>query len=185
MIRSIRGTAIYIGESSMVLETGGIGYEIQVPQTDLLLRALGEEYRLWVKHVVREDSEELMGFSEYDDVLFFELLCTVSGVGPKTALGILDRSPRITLARAITRGDADTLTALGGMGKKTAEKIILTLKDKVVSDGEGFQEEKHLLEALEGLGYARREVTTILPNLTSNQSLEDMIREAIRLLSNK
>lgn len=183
MIRSIRGTVILATDTSVVLETAGVGYEILVTKADLFNKEPGQEFQFWISPVYREDSQELVGFLDFEDVRFFELLCTVSGVGPKTALSIMDRGSRITLARAIAREDAPTLSALAGCGKKTAEKIILSLKEKVISDGEGSHHEKNLIEALEGLGFARREVMVILPQLSQHEVLEDMIREALKLLS--
>jgi holliday junction DNA helicase RuvA len=183
MIRSLHGTCIHMTDSTLVLETGGIGYEVTVPKTDLFLKTVGTDYRMWIAHVVREDSEELIGFSEFEDVAFFELLCTVSGIGPKTAVGILDRSPRATLARAIKRGDPETLSVLGGVGAKVAAKIILALKEKVDSDDAGSDQDRHIIEALEGLGFERRRITDILPELSRESSLEDNMKDAIKRLS--
>lgn len=182
MIRSIRGQTILVTDTSLVIETGGIGYEVLATKADLFGKEPGETIQLWISPVYREDSQELIGFADFADVRFFELLCTVSGIGPKTALSIMDRGSRVTLSRAIGREDAATLAALAGCGKKTAEKIVLSLKDKVISEGEGSHHEKNLIEALEGLGFARREVTSILPSLSAHDSLEDMIREALQLL---
>ena len=139
MIVSLRGKLIEAGVLRVVIESSGVGYEVNVPVTTAeRLPKLGAEVFLLVHHVFREDGQALYGFAVAEEREFFKLLVEkVSGVGPKMALNILSRLALPILRDAIIRGDVGLLSQCPGVGKKTAERLVMELKDKVGLDGPG------------------------------------------------
>ena len=139
MIVSLRGKLIEAGVLRVVIESSGVGYEVNVPVTTAeRLPKLGAEVFLLVHHVFREDGQALYGFAVAEEREFFKLLVEkVSGVGPKMALNILSRMALPILRDAIIRGDVALLSQCPGVGKKTAERLVMELKDKVGLDGPG------------------------------------------------
>lgn len=132
MIAHIRGELVEKSPTRAVLEAAGVGYEILIPlSTYEKLPREGQTARLLVAHVVREDGETLFGFAQEGEREMFLKLTAVSGVGPRTALAILSGVPLSELALAISSGDAKRLSAVKGVGKKTAEKICVDLRDKI------------------------------------------------------
>ena len=139
MIVSLRGKLIEAGVLRVVIESSGVGYEVNVPVTTAeRLPKLGAEVFLLIHHVFREDGQALYGFAVAEEREFFKLLVEkVSGVGPKMALNILSRMALPILRDAIIRGDVALLSQCPGVGKKTAERLVMELKDKVGLDGPG------------------------------------------------
>ena len=137
MIVSLRGKLIEAGVLRVVIESAGVGYEVNVPVTTAeRLPACGSEVFLLIHHVFREDGQALYGFAVADERDFFRLLVEkVSGVGPKMALNILSRMSLPILREAIIRGDVALLAQCPGIGKKTAERLVMELRDKVGVDG--------------------------------------------------
>ena len=137
MIVSLRGKLIEAGVLRVVIESAGVGYEVNVPVTTAeRLPKLGAEVFLLIHHVFREDGQALYGFAVAEDREFFKLLVEkVSGVGPKMALNILSRLSLPILRDAILRGDVALLSQCPGVGKKTAERLVMELKDKVGLEG--------------------------------------------------
>jgi Holliday junction DNA helicase RuvA len=137
MIVSLRGKLIEAGVLRVVIESAGVGYEVNVPVTTAeRLPKLGAEVFLLVHHVFREDGQALYGFAVAEEREFFKLLVEkVSGVGPKMALNILSRLSLPILRDAIIRGDVALLSQCPGVGKKTAERLVMELKDKVGLEG--------------------------------------------------
>ena len=137
MIVSLRGKLIEAGVLRVVIESAGVGYEVNVPVTTAeRLPKLGAEVFLLVHHVFREDGQALYGFAVAEEREFFKLLVEkVSGVGPKMALNILSRLSLPILRDAILRGDVALLSQCPGVGKKTAERLVMELKDKVGFEG--------------------------------------------------
>ena len=137
MIVSLRGKLIEAGVLRVVIESAGVGYEVNVPVTTAeRLPRLGAEVFLLVHHVFREDGQALYGFAVAEEREFFKLLVEkVSGVGPKMALNILSRLSLPILRDAILRGDVALLSQCPGVGKKTAERLVMELKDKVGLEG--------------------------------------------------
>ena len=132
MIAYIRGTLVEKGPTQAVIDAAGVGYELLIPvSTYEKLPRTGSEAKLLAYHCVREDDELLFGFATADEKEMFAKLTSVSGVGPKIALAILSGSSVSELAMSITGGDAKRISAIKGVGKKTAEKICVELKDKV------------------------------------------------------
>lgn len=174
----------------MVVSINGVGYRVFCGP-DVLRKAKKEEQiKLWTHLHVREDSMELYGFSEYAELDFFEILIQISGIGPKSALGVLSVAPLDILKRAIASGETSYLTQVSGIGKKIAEKIILELKDKLGKIGFGaeenifLKEEEDVLRALRTLGYsyseAREAIKQIPPDISGS---EQRVKEALKILA--
>jgi Holliday junction DNA helicase RuvA len=132
MIGRIRGILVHKQPPLILVEVGGVGYELQVPMTTLFqLPALGAEVSLVTHFVVREDAQLLYGFFEEGDRSLFRELIKVSGVGPKLALTILSGMDARSFARCVQRNDISSLVALPGVGKKTAERLLVEMRDKL------------------------------------------------------
>ena len=159
MIRQIRGEVMAISPTSAVIEVAGFGIEVKMSAPEAL--TVGSEATLATHLVLKQDGLELYGFALVADRDFFELILTVSGVGPKTALSVLRRAPREALEGAISKRDLMYLTKVVGLGKKSAEKMLVELVDKVGprshddADGEVF-------DTLVALGYTEREARKAL-----------------------
>ena len=199
MIGSIRGRLILESEKFVIVEAGGAGYKINVspdtlsrtktPSSPSSLRGglgKGEEIFLFIHTHVREDLLDLYGFLERKELEFFEMLINVSGIGPKGALAILGIASLETLERAISTSDIAYLTKVSGIGKKTAEKIVIELRDKMGKEsGESLKGELDALEALKSLGYSQSEAREALKKVTPEANTNTKIKEALKLLGNK
>ncbi|WP_421072272.1 Holliday junction branch migration protein RuvA [Pelotomaculum propionicicum] len=193
MIAFIKGKLADIQAGSVIIEVGGIGYKVQVPLSlQYRLPAMGSEIMLHTNLVVREDGFYLYGFQGENELAFFLKLLNVSGVGPRGALAVLSIYTPGELGRAIAGEDIASLTRVPGIGKKTAARIVLELKDKVsdLFDSNDPRDlaigrENDALEALEALGYsaveARRAVKEAQAGLEEPQT-EELVRRALRLL---
>jgi len=173
MISHLTGTVIFSGDRHVVLDVSGVGYKIMV-SPDTLRKAISQKegaVRLWVHMAVREDSQSLFGFVEREELELFEMLIGISGVGPKSAIGILSVAPVDTLKSAIASSDTSYLTKVSGIGKKNAEKIVLELKDKLGGGGAdgtghpGLKEEVDAVEALKSIGYSHKEAREALKDV--------------------
>ena len=168
MIISLDGIMEFKGEKFAIVNVNGVGYKVFFG-SDMIdkLPEKGERVNVWTHLHVREDAHELYGFLHYAELEFFEMLIAISGIGPKGALGILGTAPVDTLKRAIAAGDTSYLTRVSGVGRKTAEKVVLELKDKmagkgVTIDAPELGEEADALDALVALGYSQREAREAL-----------------------
>lgn len=173
------------GESYLIVENAGIGYKVFTTPR-LIASALDSELELFTYHHIREDIMALFGFDNHADLNFFEMLLSVSGVGPKVALSILSAENTDLIKNAIASQDVAMFTKIGGVGKKTAEKVIVELKNKVGIDGvvgSTGGTSSDLLYALEGLGYSNREIKDVLGKLDPSQPLEEKMRQALKLLA--
>lgn len=180
------------GERFAVVQTGGVGYKVFLGAEALMhLPAKGTAVSLWTHDHVREDARELYGFLHYPELELFEMLISISGIGPKGALGILGIAPVDTLKKAIAAGDTSYLTRVSGIGKKIAEKVVLELKDKMAGKGvtveaPELKREAEALDALEALGYSQREAREALGNVPATLTrLEDRVQYALRRLGEK
>ena len=188
MIGHAEGKIIFKGERYVVLDVGGVGYKVFVVASSYRNLSVGESAKLWTLLHVKEDALELYGFSHQAELEFFESLISISGIGPKSALGVLSLAPVDTIKRAIASGDTSYLTKISGIGRKTAEKIILELKDKmgfgkVSFGGEEFKEDADILDALLALGYSQREAREILQKVPSFvKGREQRLKEALKML---
>ena len=152
---------------------------------------IGDEIFLFIHTHVREDALDLYGFLNLRELEFFEMLINVSGIGPKGALTILGIASIETLERAIGTGDTSYLTKISGIGKKTAEKIVIELRDKIsekIKDEKGgasMQGELDVLEALKSLGYSQNEAREALKKCSPDSNTNTKIREALKILGGK
>lgn len=189
MIYSVRGTLTVIGEGFVVIESNGVGYKLSVAATTFsLLPQLGSEAKLFCFLYVRESTLELYGFGNESQLKLFELLNTVSGVGPRTALSVLSAATDSHLIAAIVERRTDVLTRISGIGKKTAERIILELHSKMKTDSprtttKVVEQERDIEEALVGLGYQRHHVRDVLSRMErSSETIEERLKKALREL---
>jgi len=173
-----------------VIDVGGVGYRIFVGPDVLRKAKTKEQFKLWTHLYLREDTIELYGFLEYAELNFFETLIQISGIGPKSALGVLSVAPLDTLKSAIASGDTSYLTQVSGIGKKIAEKIILELRDKLGKIGFSgeenvfLKEEGDVLKALRTLGYSYEEAREAIKRLPNDIiGTQNRVKEALKILS--
>lgn len=179
MIARIHGPVVDLFDKGVVIDTGAIGYAVYTP----LLAAIGETVTLYTHLVIREDAHELYGFPDPQEKLLFMSLISVSGVGPKTALHMLTMYPLTELVRAIKTGDAKTLSLVPGIGKKTAEKVVIDLKDKLAAfTHTEYGGTSDLVEALLSLGFKEHDIRTALPSIANDLPLEKQITQALQIL---
>lgn len=184
MIGSLRGVVIDRNAQQVLLEVGGVGYRIGVTPGLLALTKTGENLFLYIHEVIREDAYDLYGFLTQDDLQLFLKLLSVSGVGPKVANTILSIGTADAVRKAVMSGDVDTLTSVPGVGKKTAQKIVLELRGQLVDDGELGGEEGEVISALQTLGYSASDARAALKRVDASVSgVSDRLREALKQLS--
>lgn len=199
MIASLDGIVADIAADSLVIEVGGIGYQVFAAPALLATTRPGARHKVFTYHLVREDAQLLYGFRTSDERGFFMLLLTVNGVGPKVALAIVGSRAVADLQLAILQKDQAVLTAVSGVGKKLAERVILELKEKVAAagiaagasasadamagDGAG---EGDVVAALQALGYslgeARAASRASVTESGAGTGLEDRVKAALRTL---
>jgi len=185
VISFLEGTLVEKGGDRVVLAAGGVGYEVLVPAQALArLPATGRVARVFTRLQVRDDAMVLYGFASADERTAFDLLVTVSGVGPKMALAVLSLLSPDALRRAVAAGDLDALTLVPGVGKKVAGRIVLDLKDRMGTGGElgtsGPLAE--VREALLALGLSAQEARDALVALgpDGERPVEELLRDALR-----
>jgi holliday junction DNA helicase RuvA len=196
MIAYLDGKLAYKEASYVLIDVAGVGYEVHTSlQTYSTLPSTNERVKLYTHHHVREDMETLFGFATPDEKALFLDLVSVSGVGPNTALGMLSSMPPAEMRTAIASENVRAVQAIKGIGPKTAQRLILELKDKmrragVVADGSptyrqaGNPVRDEALAALVALGFqkaaAEKSLDTILSRAEGPLSVEDLIRQALR-----
>lgn len=190
MISRLTGTIAHIDPKYIVLDVKGVGYKVYTT-VDIMMK-LGkekEETTLWTYLAVRENALDLYGFSSIQELNFFELLITISGIGPKTALGILNSASVEALQTAVQTDDTSSLIKVSGIGKKVAEKIVMELKDKVdkfthtEEAKSSMRGDADALEALKSLGYSQNEARDALKELPKNiTKTNEKVREALKIL---
>ena len=192
MIGKLTGTLLEKNPPEVVVDCAGVGYEVQVPMgTFYNLPALGERVSLLTHFIVREDAQLLYGFGSAPERATFRELIKVAGVGPRTALGILSGMGVADLAQAITLQEAGRLVKVPGIGKKTAERLLLELKGKLGADMGAHsaraqvtsQAQADILQALLALGYNDKEAATALKALPQDVGVSDGIRLALKALA--
>lgn len=186
MIGYLEGDVRYKGEKYIIIDVGGIGYRVMANVETLAKLSLGAPAKVWTHLHQREDAIELYGFMEHNELELFETLIGVSGVGPRTALSIINVAPVDTLKRAISSGELSYFTKVSGIGRKTAEKIMIELREKfgkVAAEGPLLKEEQDVLEALESLGYSARDSREALRKVPDSiVGTSKRIKEALKLL---
>jgi len=190
MIAHLYGTIIFAGDRYVILETGGVGYKVRVT-VDTLQAIKKNDYKkasLWIYTVVREDALDLYGFQNQTELEFFEMLISVSGIGPKGALGILNVAPVEHLKEAVAMGDTGALTKVSGIGSKSAQKIILELRDKLdghesITGSTMLGDERDAIEGLVALGYAERNARDALKKVSTEiKGTSARIKSALKQL---
>ena len=196
MIRFIKGIFHPGLSGSVIIETAsGMGFEVNIPANSSLYKNLeGEEVKVYTSMIVREDDVSLYGFSDKENLELFELLITVNGIGAKAGMSIMSALPPSELKRAIAMGDAKAISAANGVGKKTAERVILELKDKVgsfdddiLAESDVFvpasDERSEAVAALIALGYTKNEAADAVGKVKKEDlTCEEYIKNALKNL---
>lgn len=199
MIAFVRGIATDMTENSVIVETGGIGYEIYMTGEGLSQLHMGEEVKIHTYFQVREDAMQLYGFLKKDDLQMFKLLLGVNGVGPKAAMGVLSGITADELRFAVLSDDVKTLSKAPGIGKKTAQKLILELKDKLkledafelklaheqekaAASGDVADGRQEAVAALVALGYSSTDALRAVRKVTevSPDDVEGLLKAALK-----
>lgn len=194
MIRHIQGQVTYLNSDHVIIDVSGVGYQVYTPKSE----TFSEKTRvtLYTHHAVRENSSDLYGFLTNEELEMFELLLTLPKIGPKSALQVMNQADLDLLKRSIITNDAEHLTKLSGIGKKTAEKIVAGLKDKVIdvsignNDGasninaSNNQVQSDTIEALVALGYSQQEARKAAQELPSHLTdTKIAVTEALKLMN--
>ena len=192
MIGMLKGLLAHKQPPQVIVDCSGVGYEVETPMSTFLeLPPLGKPVSLYTHLLVREDAQTLYGFSTEDEKLLFRTLLKVSGVGAKMALSILSGMSVADFARCVQREDTAMLTKIPGVGKKTAERLIIEMRDRLKTAAEGLpavtrpdavgDARTEAFDALAALGYKPREIKKLLSSMdTKGKSSEDIIRQALR-----
>lgn len=190
MIAHVSGTVSEKFNSSIIVDVHGVGYEVAVALGDYEQALLNEPVKFYTHHHIREQSQELFGFSSLAAKKLFEMLITVQGVGPKAALAILSLGDSELVRNAIANGDSAFITKASGVGKRIAERVVVDLTDKVglaLQTNVNNQGTSHLLqhtdealEALMALGYNLNDATRALEGVPTNLSTADRVTQALK-----
>ena len=200
MYEYLRGMVTFISPYYIVIETQGVGYQIALGNPYRYSSKLDKEVKIYVHQVIREDAHLLYGFDSLEEKQLFLRLVSVSGIGPKSALAIMASDDHSGLIQAVETGDVTYLTKFPGVGKKTAQQMILDLKGKfgelsidtpfslfdeaTVQDASALSE---AMEALSALGYSEREIKRVEKQLKEidNQTTDEYLRQALKLMMKK
>lgn len=188
MIAHVQGTVAEKMITAVIIDVNGVGYEVQVPAGEYDSLQLHDTTKLYTYHHVREQAEELYGFDTLAGKRLFELLITVQGVGPKAALAILSLGNSEVVRSAIAAGDSGYIQGASGVGKRTADRVVVDLKDKVGIGGvhtiaAQSQQKDDALEAMMALGFTLRQATEALESVDATLSVEEKVRTALRQLA--
>lgn len=195
MYAFFKGTVDEVLADKAWIDVNGVGYEINMPESELFTLEVGENIKVYTYLAVREDDMRLFGFKSKGNLEFFKKLITVSGVGPKVALGIISNVDTETLGIAIATENVEALKSVPGIGPKMAQKIIFELKDKVLKESPDKAKAKiketnsknieEATTALEVLGYSSREIKEVMSKMElSNDSVETIIRKVLKEVQN-
>lgn len=190
MIAHVRGKIAEKFANSVIVDVQGVGYEVNLSAIDFDTLNLDDETKLYTYHLVREQSEELFGFTSLAAKKLFELLISVRGIGPKAAMAILSLAPVEEVRNAIANQDAAYVAKASGVGKKSAERVIVDLRDKVglptyygrkaEPTQQPLQTNDEALDALMALGFTLADATKALDGIDINLPVEARIREALK-----
>lgn len=198
MIYNVKGTLTYTDANFAVVECGGVGFKCYVSMTTLKsLTSVGTQVNLFTYLSVKEDAMDLFGFYTRDELDAFKLLITVNGIGPKAAMAILSVLPPDKLSIAISSGDSKAIQSAQGVGKKTAERVILELKDKMagiggestaqavgnISSVSSSGNASEAVEVLVSLGFNQSDAAQVVGAMDKSLSVDEMIRKGLKQLS--
>lgn len=185
MIAYIKGQIKY-KEEYLIVERQGIGYKVFVSQNLLSKKKVNDELAVFTHEYHKDDGVDLYGFEKPEELRFFEEMISVSGVGPKSGLAMLSQFPMDDIKKSIIHGDTSLLTKVSGIGKKTAERLILELKEKISVGKDnapivgGATTADEAIEALMALGYSQDEALAALSKMDSNLSTEEKVKAALQ-----
>jgi Holliday junction DNA helicase RuvA len=189
VIGSLRGSVLERNvDGSVLLEVGGVGYLVTVSSRVLAELEPGTPVFLYVHHHIREDAQTLYGFTSRDDRSTFQALIATHGIGPALAVAILATHPPAALFDVVSNNDAAALTLVPGIGKKTAERLIIELRDRLSvpvldsSDGSSVSAVADVRDALAGLGYGTDEIRDVLRELPTGADSSTLLRDALKML---
>lgn len=190
MIAHLDGVVAEKFGSSIIVDVNGVGYEVALTSVDYDSAVVGEKKKFYTYHSVRENAEELFGFSSLAAKKLFELLISVNGVGPKAGMSILSLAPAEEVRNAIANADTAFVSKAAGVGKKSAERVIVDLRDKVglpshigateIVGAKNDDEPDEALDALIALGFPLKEATAALSKIDKNLSVEERVRLALK-----
>lgn len=184
MIGYLKGQVKFLQKDGVVVMIDNIGYEVFMPAPALEQLKVGTEAEFYTHEYIREDARELFGFLTRDEHALFDDLMKVSGVGPRMGLHVLSLGAQ-RVREAISRGDAGLLSTVSGVGKKTAQKIVLELKGTIATGDESTESSEEAVEALRRLGYSQREAREALSSVQDKESTEDKIKAALKVLGKR
>ena len=189
MIGKLTGTVENVQRNPVIVDVHDVGYLVHIPESVAKTLTLGAVATFFIHSHIREDSFDLYGFTSEYDLSLYELLLTVSGVGPKTALLVISRGAKV-VESAVRQSDVDFFTGIPRLGKKNAQKIIIELKSKLggLSDlnlnDDAESETRQIKDALISMGFDKHDVTRTLEKLTNESgSIEDKIRKSLKMLA--
>ncbi|MFA6392230.1 MAG: Holliday junction branch migration protein RuvA [Patescibacteria group bacterium] len=195
MITYLKGTIKYKNKGYIVLDVHDVGYQVFVLPLLLEKSIVDSGIELYTYQNVTENKVELYGFRNISELEFFVQLIQISGIGPKSAIGVMNQASIEDIKRAIIHGDSSMLTSVSGIGKKTAERIILELKNKIdISDKEnkeflqesGFQEDADAIDGLVSLGYSLREAREAIKHIPKEaKTVEEKVKASLKVLGRK
>ena len=200
MIYNVKGEVTYVDATFVVIECNGVGFKCFASMTTLKnMPAVGNVANLYTYLAVREDAMDLYGFATQDELDVFKLLITVSGIGPKAAMAILSVLSPDKLAIAISAGDIKAIQAAQGVGKKTAERVVLELKDKMIGVGSEQSSQitqniiaassssnaQEAVEVLTTLGFNQSDAAVVVGGMDKSLSVDDMVRLGLKQLSSQ
>jgi len=190
MIAHVEGIIAEKYNTSLIVDVHGVGYEVAVPAGDFDRAVLNESMKLYTYHHIREQAQELFGFTSLAAKKLFELLITVQGVGPKAALAILSLGESEDVRNAVANSDVVYITKATGVGKRTAERVVVDLSDKVglalrtnvTNQGQSNQLHRtdEALEALMALGYNLNDATRVLEGISTELSTAERVTQALK-----
>lgn len=198
MIYNLNGKLTYVDPTFIVIECGGVGFKCFASTTTITsISTVGTNVNVLTYMSVKEDSIDLYGFATQEELNAFKLLISVSGIGPKAAMAILSVLPPDRLSVAVSSGDIKAIQSAQGVGKKTAERVVLELKDKMVGIGsahtntivEGIQSvaqsdnAQEAVEVLVSLGFNQSEAASVVGTMDKSLSVDEMIRKGLKSLS--
>lgn len=184
MISYLKGSVVIRDQKSIIVNVNNVGYEVFLKNKDLNSIQINDFVELSIFSYIKEDAFDLYGFKDREELGFFKQLLLVSGIGPKTALNIMSLADVQDLKRAITSGNPSFLQQVSGIGKKTAERLVVELKEKFINeisiDGVFDNSDQQVISALMSLGYKEREALEMSRGLPSNSDLSEKIKAALK-----
>lgn len=188
MIARLKGVVVEKTDATLIVDVGGVGYEVNVTQVYADEAIRDQDIIIYTYDHIRENSRDLFGFSDLDGKQLFELLTTVSGVGPKMALSLLNLGEPKQIRSAVASGNTAYVSGATGVGKRLAERITVDLKDKVgVIAGQdvsiSVESDNDVVNALVSLGYSQGQAASVLGRVDQKASVEEQIKQALKEIS--